>query len=106
MANYKETAISGSEYQRCCEIHIINPVGKTPSVEFKEQKIAVVGDNSIETPVGSIVISFDPAKIIELRDPQTGDLTGATTTFAEVYTILYSAYIQEALVRDNQPVGE
>lgn len=100
MSNYKETSINGSEYQRCCEIRIVNPVGKTPSISFEEQKITVIGENLIETPVDRIMLSFDPAKVVELRDPQSGDLLNTSVTFGEIYTILYSAYIQEAIARD------
>lgn len=100
MPNYKETSISGSEYQRCCEIRIVNPVGKVPSISFVEQKVATIGESTIETPASSIEISFDPTKVIELRDPQSGELSGASMTFEEVYAVLYSAYIQEATARD------
>lgn len=104
MANYKETSINGNEYQRCAAITIINPVGKNPSISFEEQKITIIGETLIETPIGSIVLSFDPAKVIELRNPQTGELLNSSVTFEEVYTILYSAYIQEAIARDSSQV--
>jgi len=101
MANYKETAVSGSSYSRCCEIKIINPLNATPVVAFVEQQATVLLDGKVYTERSDTLTSeYDPAKLIPMRDPTTGNLTGASTSFADVYNILYSAYIAEAEARD------
>jgi len=54
----------------------------------------------MRTPLGSLAVPFDPAKTIALRDPATGEPTGATVTYAEAYALLYSAYLAAAAERD------
>ena len=101
MAKYKETAVSGSNFTRCCEIRITNPLGAVPVVAFIEQQATVLLDGKVYTERGEILTTeYDPAKLIPMRDPATGNLTGASTSFADVYNILYSAYIAEAEARD------
>ena len=56
----------------------------------------------VRTPAGALTVEFDPAREIALRDPQTGKPTGAVMTYAEVYAVLYSAYLDAALERDVQ----
>ena len=99
--NYNETTISGSEYTRCPQITIENPTGGPPLIQFREERIAILGERKICTPLGHIVIEFDPASTVALRNPETNDLTGGTITHGEIYAILYSAYIQSALARDD-----
>lgn len=100
MANYKETAVTGSEYTRCCEVHIYNPRDRAPNVSFVEQRITALGDRTLETYAGQIDMPFDPAKEIDVIDPETNEPTGAVVTLADVYRLIYSVYLQEAIDRD------
>ena len=103
MSNYKETSVTGSEYVRCKEIVIRNPLNSVPSIQYIEEQATILGaDKVITQPLGMVSETFDPATVIELRDPQTNELTGATITHGEMYQMLYSAYIQVALQRDAQ----
>lgn len=104
MANYKETSVVGSQYTRCSEISIVNPLNLTPSVQFTEEKVTILGDKKIIERSGEITVSFDPDKVIPVLDPITGEQTGTNISYAEVYAILYSAYIQEAEARDGVQV--
>lgn len=102
MPNYNETNVSGTEYSRCYEISIINPLDLTPIVQFKEEKVTNLGDRTFKEMSRIIGVPFDPAKVITLLDSTTGIPTGSTITMGEVYEIMYSAYIQEATALDNQ----
>jgi hypothetical protein len=98
---YKQTDISGSEYVRCPQIVIENPLAGQALIQFREERVAVLPDRNIITPEGLIVVPFDPGATIALRNPMTDELTGATITHGEIYAILYSAYLQTALARDG-----
>lgn len=100
MSDYKETHVTGKKWQRCNVVHIDNPYQAQPTVTFAEQEVAEVDGATFQTQLGQIVLPFDPAATINLRDPSTGELTGTTVTGGDVYAALYSLYIQSALERD------
>jgi hypothetical protein len=107
MSDYRESAVTGTTWQRCCQIVIANPRGAVPTVRFDEESVLALADGTeIRRPVGALALDFDPAKVIELRDPATGELTGDTSSYGAVYTLLYSAYMTTALERDTpaQPI--
>jgi len=100
MSNYKETRVVGQEYIRCSEIKIVNPYQKTPSVSFGEERATLLSDRTILDRAGELTISFDPSKVIKIINPITGLDTGTTITYGEIYSLLYSAYMDAALQRD------
>jgi hypothetical protein len=110
MASYQSTTISGEAWTRCPEITIHNPTDGQPLIAFREERVALIGGEKLITPLSRIVTAFDPAADIPLRDPETMEPTGGTVSHAEVYAILYSAYIHAALTRDaaqhESPQGE
>ena len=102
MANYKETTIMGESWQRCCQIVIENPPGQPPLVRFDEERILSLsaGGAEVRTPAGTLCVPFDPAREFALLDPVTGEPAGGTATYADVYGLLFSAYLDAARVRD------
>ena len=99
--NYNETTVTGQAWQRCCQVVIENPRAGQPLVRFDEERVlALDGDAEMRTPLGSLAVPFDPAKTIAMRDPATGEPTGATVTYADAYALLYSAYLSAAAERD------
>jgi len=60
-------------------------------------------DREVVLNVDSCSATFDPQGVIDVRNPETGELTGATVTQAELYAIVYSLYIQTATARDTPP---
>ena len=101
MPNYQETTVSGSEYTRCNVITIINPYGRTPAVDFSEERATVLAaDRVIFEQLGHISLSFDPSKVIQLLDPNTGLPTGVEATYGDAYIMLFSAYMAAAMERD------
>ena len=110
MADYKESQIMGSEYTRCSQVVISNPLASTPQVQFYEERVAVIGERSLITPDGHVQIAFDAEKVIPLVNPETlNPIPGQSTTMGHLYLALFSAYIQTALERDAEaqqpPVG-
>ena len=100
-SNYSEQSIAGMAWQRCYQVVIDNPRGSTPSVRFDEERIVSIdAAPELRTALDSVVVPFDPARLIPLRDPASGELTGASVSYAEAYALLYSAYLDAALARD------
>lgn len=100
MADYKESNVEGKSWQRCSQVLISNAKDAQPRVTLSEERVYVVGDKELSYPIPGIQFDFDPSIVIQLRNPNTGDLTGSTMTGAQVYVALYSLYIQKALERD------
>jgi hypothetical protein len=100
--DYKEQSVTGRTWQRCCAISIVNPAEGTPHVSFSEERVTQLPDRKLSEPVSVIGVTFDPAEVIPLRDPRTGELTGASTTQGAIHAALYSAYHHYARERDKK----
>lgn len=102
MANYKQTDIAGEKWTRCGSITISNTHNSTPAIRYDEEVVINIGESQpIYRQAGIIQQQFDPAKVIPLINPETGESIG-TMTFADVYVALYSAYMSAAADRDEQ----
>lgn len=101
-SNLHQSTGTGSTWTRCTSISIANPAVGTPSFLFAEATVAEVGAVKVEQMVGTIQGTFNPSSAVPLRDPETGELTGAEVTQAYLYQVLYSLYMQKALER-GQP---
>lgn len=110
MADYNETTVTGSAWQRCCQVVVDNRRGVTPSIRFDEERLTALSDgDTVRRALGALTVPYDATAVVELRDPNTGETTGETITHAEIYAILYSAYLGAALARDaaaNPPEQE
>jgi hypothetical protein len=110
MANYQEQSIPGTmtQFTRCHTITIQNPHEggiSAKNIRFEEEVVKTLPDGEVLKSApenGGITKEFDPTAVIELRNPETWELTGETVTMGEVYTILASAYWQSALERDSE----
>ncbi len=105
MANYKETQVSGQQWQRACAIHIQNNYGQTPQITIQEEQLTKVGDELFQKGAGGISIAFDPNEVIALRHPVTGELMGETMTQGQIHVALWSLYMQKAAERDTPLVN-
>ena len=103
--NYKESQISGSTWQRCKAVTIVNPhssTGQKPVAYFQEEG-AVAFDNSvILTERGSCQLAFDPQAMVDVIDPETGQPTGQTISHADLNKLKISLYMDAAKKRDLQ----
>lgn len=103
MPNYREASATATQWQRCNCVHIDNPLNGQAMVTFAEEVVAVLGDETFIKPGPQIVFPFDPAEVIELRNPADGSLIGAKMTGLDVYVALFSLYLQKAGERDAAP---
>lgn len=102
MADYKESTVSGTSWQRTNQIVIVNPSGGTPTVIYNEETAINLGDRTITTPCGNLSVPCDDmTEVITLLDPETGLATGQTMTIGQLYQAIYSHYITKAQERDN-----
>ena len=107
MADYKEQTINGTAWQRAYQILILNPLGQVPIVRYDEESVINLNDNQqIKQPISTLGYTVDPEAIIELRDPETLELTGNTVPVALIHQALLSDYLNRALERDNPVVPE
>ncbi|MEN6306075.1 MAG: hypothetical protein ABFD96_25340 [Armatimonadia bacterium] len=92
-----QTPVAGESYQRCFQVVIDNPLVGSPTVMFSQETI--VGTDAatvLRIPTQPLAMPFDPAAEIAVINPETGEPTGATVTQAEVYALIFSAYIAAA----------
>jgi len=100
-SEYKATTVEGQKYNRAHTIIFFNPLDGMPSGEFQREDVIVIDGKKIKVPDKKVPIVFNPAKPIDIINPETGELTGSTVTMAELFAILYSLFVQEATVFDE-----
>lgn len=107
MPDYREKVSQATTWRRAFRVEIHNPLPGmgVPFVEFREDDVTQLADGrTVTTPAPTaspLLKRFDPELgVFALRNPQTGALTGKTMTHGELYAILHSLYIHEALERD------
>lgn len=109
--NYQESNLTGTSWVRCNKVVLNNPLAGSPPdpmlgaavpfITFEEEKVMVIDGSTVKMPISSCQKVFDPiAGTIPLLDPITGISLGTSVTHAELYTILFSLYLQTALERD------
>ena len=108
MSDYNESVIPGTitTWQRCHSIQIQNPYNdpSAVNVRFDEEIVKVLPDGEVIKSApqnGGITKEFDPSVVIQLRDPETWELTDESTTMGAMMAAIGSAYWQFALERDN-----
>lgn len=103
MPDYHASTVSGARWRRWRRIVIENPRNALPSATVLEEEIMVVGDESIDRPIGNLSINLsNPNEIIPLRDPVTWEPTGQSMTLGELYAAIGSACWKAALDRDAE----
>ena len=110
MADYNETTVTGTAWQRAWQITIANTLGGLPLLRYEEEVVInFEGGKRIRQPAQTMGISYqiDPLAEIQLRDVETLLPTGETIPVALVHQALFSDYINRAKARDeaaNAPV--
>lgn len=103
MANYKETEVLGTQWTRANQITINNPFASTPSINFSEEKIIQLGGSTVSQTVNGLNTSFNATSTFPILDPNTLEPTGETKSHMDIYTLLFSLYIDLATKRDTPP---
>lgn len=107
MPEYKETTINGSSYQRGRTLIFENPLNSTPSVLIVEERATRLDDRVILERIGEIRKSVSDLSItFQLRNPLTNELIGATSTYQDLYVLLFSLYWHLAELRDAEAQTE
>lgn len=102
MSDYQESSVVGTRWNRFNHIKIDNTFRSVPVVYLDEERVTILADGrALHEPVGTLQVPFAPNYPIALRNPSTGEVTGQTITLGDVYGIVYSLCIQEAMVRDG-----
>ena len=101
MADYKETTINGTAWQRAQLIIMSNHLGQLPTVTYQEEQILALDGGNIQKPLGQLSYTIDPLDEIELVDVETLLPTGETIPVALVHQALFSDYINRAKARDE-----
>jgi len=67
MSNYKESTISGSQWQRAVRVVILNPYNGVPSISFAEELLISLGDGKVITEscpgVGTVFDTANPSHV-------------------------------------------
>lgn len=103
MANYKSSDVVGSAYIRCSALLIRNPKNSMPTVDFAEEKYYELDIDPIGVPHNPnkpFSVVADMAYEFDILDPTTGEPTGSKIKVSDMYTYLYSYYIDQAIKRD------
>jgi len=104
MANYKETTGPATAWTRANRVMILNPFEANipKQISFFEETVVQVDDTVIKSDSGYCSTYFSEDKLLELRDPQTGEKTGETIAQSKIYQAIYSLYLDTAENRDIQ----
>lgn len=97
MADLSETAVVGNSWVRTNQIVVDNPQGGVPEITYHVERAYNFPDGVITKALPEIKRVFDPTKVVSIRNPLTGELTGGTITLGEVYALIYSAFYQDAI---------
>ena len=100
MADYKESGLTGTQWQRCKTVVINNPLVGNKSVYFDEERVISLDGQDLRQPIGGCSKAFDAAGSFPLLDPSNNMPLGQSMTHTELYVALYSLYMQTALERD------
>lgn len=107
MPDYKQTAVTGTSWQRAWRVECENPLSGKREVIFHEEQVLNAADQQIRTPVGSLRVPLTADNALTsfpLLDPDTGAQLG-TATYAQVYRMLHSLYMHSATQRDAQQLA-
>lgn len=114
MSKYKQTNITGDSYVRANQITIQNPLNQNPSVVFTEEQAMNVDGEEILRPVSNcsetLTLYDDTNNLqeeVQLINPITfEEIEGATMTYEQIMTALFSLYYHVAGKRDAENQSE
>lgn len=102
MSEFKEWTGNAKKWSRFDQVIINNPSGSAPYVTCREQEVLDLGGGErIVRNVGQLNFAFDPTYTFPLLDPTTNLPTGQTASMGDVYALVYSAVLAQALQGGN-----
>ena len=103
MADYKETTLAGTAYTRANGITIANPLTGVKAINFSEEQVINLGNETIIRPQGGFQEPFtqdNAGTEFPLVNPLDGTPLGMNASYAEVHVMLHSLYFYLAQKRD------
>lgn len=86
--------VAGESYIRCHQVVIDNRLGHAPTIAFHRERIIGLADGATVTqPMSPREVAFDPAAVVPVLNPETGEPTGQTVTQGDLYALIYSAFV-------------
>jgi hypothetical protein len=101
MPDYKQSALTGTAWQRCKTVVINNPLEGAKGVFFQEERVISLDGQNLKQPVDGCGKNFAADGSFPLLDPNTNVPLGVTMSHTELYVALYSLYMQTAAERDG-----
>ena len=101
MANYNETDVTGTEYQRCFSVVINNVLNQIPEIIFKEEKVLNLSTGKMSIGCGYCAKQYNADSEFSILNIADNTDTGSTMTHKDLYIALYSLYVQTAAERDK-----
>lgn len=98
--DYKQTEVAGTYWHRFSRIMVDNPYMAQPSVSCVEQEVITLPAGFFARDVGTMSFDFDPSESFDILNPVTNEPIGSTATGVDVYTLVYSYVLHEAMKRD------
>ncbi len=100
MANYKSSGVTGDSYIRCVGLAIRNPKNEVPTVDFFEERYYDLDSHPVGVPINKrFYVEVDMGSSFDILDAN-GMPTGTIMNVSDMYTYLYSYYIDQAIKRD------
>ncbi len=105
MADYKQTTVAGTLWNRFGRIEIDNTRNGVPSIVCAEQSVIILGSNEIVKEVGTLRFDFDATAEFPILDPvtntvQNDDWLEALPKGMRTYVLIYSYVLSQASLRD------
>ena len=86
--------VAGESYIRCPQVVIDNRLGHAPTIAFSRERIIGLADGvTVTQPMSPREVAFDPAAVVPVLDPETGEPTGKTVTQGDLYALIYSVFV-------------
>jgi hypothetical protein len=105
MSNYKEQQASGVSWQRGYSVSISNKLGEIPKITFYEEEAINFGGKILTNHIGQLEESMmDVNKTFDIYDPTTETKVGVTSSYLQLYILIYSLYNTLARERDDSLV--
>lgn len=107
MAKYKESVISGVQYNQLGKAKFVFSVNKPTRVEFIEEQVQTLGSTTDVVSKREFNLTLDEASTkFNLYDPDTSLPTGGDMSYRQLERALFSLYYTEALKADAAGTGD
>lgn len=100
MTNYRSTSVTADSYVRANRVVVENPLGVLPSIMFIEEEVVTRGADTFKLPTSTLRAQMtEPATTFNILNPTDDSIIGSST-YQDVYVLLYSLHRHLAAIRD------